>query len=179
MKHKIIILFITVWLHLSSNAQFEPIPESNKFTVYIDNIVVGNERGIDKSRIPCVFLESYYSKYIDFSANEPLPKKIKPKFIKKIYIEKDTILQKNSLHIRTNKAKDGYLFVNKSIMDKVANLNCELDKMKISYVYNNKAVTTKKGVMQVLGLREKHIQILEIIRDEKLGIITVYIINKK
>ncbi len=82
------------------------------------------------------------------------------------------------MHIRTKKAKDGYLFVNKHIMDKFTNLDCELDKMKISYVYNNMTVMTKKDVMRVLGLREKCIQISEIIQDEQLGIITVYIINK-
>ncbi len=50
--------------------------------------------------------------------------------------------------------------------------------MKISYVYNKKAVTTKKDVMRVLRLREKCIQISEIIQDEQFGMITVYIIDK-
>lgn len=50
--------------------------------------------------------------------------------------------------------------------------------MEVLYVYNNKAVRTKKDVMRVLRLREKCIQISEITQDEQLGIITVYIIDK-
>ena len=83
-----------------------------------------------------------------------------------------------TLFFFTRKAKDGYLFVNKGIMDEVASLGCGLDKLKISYVYNNKAVTTKEDVMRILGLREKRIQISEILQDEQSGMITVYILDR-
>ena len=178
-KYKTIILFVTVWLYIDCYAQqYAPIPDSHKHTVYIDNIVVGNECGIDIERIPCVLLENYYSKYIDFSTNDSLPKTIKSKIVKKIYIEKDTILHKNSLHIRTKKAKDGFLYVNQRIMDKVASLGCDLDNIKVSYVYNNREVTTKEDVMRIIKLRKKRIQISEIVTDEQSGIITVYIFDK-
>ena len=76
------------------------------------------------------------------------------------------------------KAKDGFLFVNKYIMDHVTNLNCELGKMKVLYIYNNKEVKTKEDVMSVLRLRKKSIQISEITQDEQSGLITVYVIDQ-
>lgn len=51
-------------------------------------------------------------------------------------------------------------------MDHVTNLNCELGKMKVLYIYNNKEVKTKEDVMSVLRLRKKSIQISEITQDE-------------
>ena len=62
------------------------------------------------------------------------------------------------MYIHTKKAKDGYLYVNKFIMDKVISSDCDWSKLKILYVYNNKTVMTKKEVMRVLRLRKKHIQ---------------------
>ena len=181
MKHTIIILFVAILLCIDCNAQNAIFPASHRMTVYLDNIIVtniifGNERMVNIDKIPCVLYDNYYGKYIDFSTNDTLPKTIKSKIVKKIFIEKDTILNKNSLHIRTKKAKDGYLFVNKSIMGKITGL--DLDKLKVSYVYNNRVVTTKEDVMRVLGLRKKRIQISEILQDEQSGMITVYIFDK-
>lgn len=181
MKRKFIIFTISIWACFALNAHN---PNSDSLDVYIDNIIVGKRSCIDFNKIPSVLLENYYCGYlIKCPWAEVMVKDtfslINPKKIKQIYIEKNSFLSTSGiLHIRTKEAKDGYLFVNKMIMDKVANLNCELDKMKISYVYNNKVVTTKKDVMRVLGLREKCIQISEIIQDEQLGMIIVYIIDK-
>lgn len=63
-------------------------------------------------------------------------------------------------------------------MDKVGCLKCELDKMEVSYVYNNKSVRTKKEVKRVLRLREKYIQHAAITIDEHLGVIDVHILTK-
>lgn len=124
--------------------------------IYIDNLT--------QKLTSDIFVSTYYSKLktSDFKTSQII----------------DTIRKRREVHVRTKKAKDGYLFANKFIMDNVTALEYELDKMKISYVYNNKAVMTKKDVMRVLGLREKYILIPEIIQDELLGIITVYIIDK-
>lgn len=51
--------------------------------------------------------------------------------------------------------------------------------MGVAYVYNNKAVKTKKDVFRILRLRINNIQIADITQDEELGIITVQIIDKK
>ena len=124
--------------------------------IYIDNLT--QELTSD------IFVSTYYSKLktSDYKTSQII----------------DTVRKKKEVHLLTEKAKDGYLFVNKSIMSKVLNLDCELDKMKILYVYNNKAVTTKKDVIRVLGLRKKSILITEIIQDDNLGIITVYLFDK-
>ena len=123
--------------------------------IYVDNLA--------QKLIPAIFVSTYSKfKTSDFKNSQVI----------------DTIRQKREIHIRTKKAKDGYLFVNKSIMDKVANLDCDLDGLKISYVYNNRIVTTKEDVMRVLGLREKRIRISEILKDEQSGVITVYIFDR-
>lgn len=125
--------------------------------IYIDNLT--------QKLISDIFLSNYYCK-------------LKPSDFKTSQII-DTIHKRREVHISTYKAKDGYLFVNKSIMDKVANTNCELNKMGVAYVYNNKAVKTKKDVFRILRLRINNIQIADITQDEQLGIITVHIIDKK
>lgn len=181
MKLKIIILIISALAFLNANAHS---PNSDSLSVYIDNIFIGKRCCVDFDKIPSVLLKNYYCDYLfecshtKTSANDPFSS-INPKAIKQLFIEKCDMLSTNSiLHIRTKKAKDGFLFVNKYIMDNVTKLNCELERMEVLYMYNNKAVKTKKDVMQVLRLREKSIQISEITQNEQLGIITVYIIDK-
>ncbi|MCL2727914.1 MAG: hypothetical protein FWD56_05980 [Bacteroidales bacterium] len=123
--------------------------------IYVDNLV--------QILISEIFVSTYYSelKKSDFKTSQVI----------------DTICQKREINIHTKKVKDGYLFVNKSIMDKIKNIECDLDRLKISYVYNNKLVTTKKGVMEILRLREKRIRISEIIYDKQLEMITVYVLR--
>lgn len=178
MKYKVLIPFILICSFINSNAQDAITPDSYRHTVYIDNIIVGNESVIDFKEIPSILFDNYYNEYINLSIHDSATKIVKSKMTKKIYFEKDTVHHENSLHIRTKKAKDGYLYVNKSIMDMVASLDYDLDKLKVSYVYNNNVATTKKDVMQILGLREKHIRISEIVEDEQSGVIIVYIFDK-
>ena len=179
MKRKVIILVISICAFGNANAHS---PNSDSLFVYIDNIFIGKRCCVDFNKIPSVLIENYYCKYLlecshtDISVNDPFSI-INPKTIKQLFIEKSDMLSTNGiLHIRTKKAKDGYLFVNKSIMDKITGL--DLDKLKVSYVYNNRVVTTKEDVMRVLGLRKKRIQISEILKDEQSGMITVYIFDK-
>ena len=182
MRRQIIIFIIFIWTFLNANAHN---PNSDSLRVYIDNIFVGKRCCVDFNRIPSILLENFYCKYllecsqIKLSINDPFSIITNTKTIKQLFIEKSDILNTDGiLHIRTKKAKDGYLFVNKSIMDKIADLGCDLDKLKISYVYNNREVTTKKDVMRIVGLKEKRIQISEIAQDEQSEVITVYIFDK-
>ncbi|NCC99664.1 MAG: hypothetical protein EOL95_08210 [Bacteroidia bacterium] len=182
MKLKLKIFTILILFFTDVNAHN---PNNDSLCVYIDNVFVGKRCCVDFNNIPSILMENYYCKDLlkcdhAHSPSNDTFSMINPKAIKNIFIEKKGELSVNgNLHIRTKKAKDGYLFVNKYIMDKISNLICEFDKIKISYVYNNKAITTKKDVMQFLGLREKRIQILEIIQDKRSGIITIYFIDKK
>lgn len=162
MNMKAHIYLMLIWLNVffSLNAQTEIAGDeqynSYEQCIYIDDLA--------QKLTSDIFVSIYYSKLktSDFKTSQVI----------------DTIRQKREVHIRTKKAKDGYLFVNKSIMDKVASLGCDLDKLKVSYVYNNKVVTTKEDVMRVLGLKEKRIQVSEILQNEQSGVITVYIIDK-
>ncbi len=117
---------------------------------------------MSQKSIPDIFVSTYYDKLktSDFKISQVI----------------DSIHKRREVHVRTKKAKDGFLFVNKYIMDHVTNLNCELGKMKVLYIYNNKEVKTKEDVMSVLRLRKKSIQISEITQDEQSGLITVYVI---
>ena len=159
MKTHIYLTLICLSIVFCLNAQ-TGIAGYEKYNSYEQSIYVDN---LAQKLIPEIFVSTYSKfKTSDFKNSQVI----------------DTIRQKREIHIRTKKAKDGYLFVNKSIMDKIANLECDLDKLKVSYVYNDRVVTTKEDVMRVLGLREKRIQISEILQDEQSGVITVYIIDK-
>ena len=143
---------LTAQTGIAGNEQYN----SYEQCIYIDNLA--------QKLSPDIFVSTYYSKLktSDFKTSQVI----------------DTIRQKREVHIRTKKAKDGYLSVNKNVMDKIANLGCDLDKLKISYVYNDRAVTTKEDVMRVLGLKEKRIQNSEILQDEQSRVITIYVIDK-
>jgi len=170
MKHKIIIFFISVCYCLNSIAHSPP-PESHRW--YIDNIFVGvGETNIQK--MPCIVLRYYYNEIF----GDSLFSDHKVEMIKEIFIERgECPLSTKSVHIRTKKAKDGYLFLNKNITDKIKSLDINLDELRILYVYNNKVVSTKDEVNQLLALRKQNIQISEIIHDEHSKTLSVYIIE--
>lgn len=154
----LILICLTVFFRLNAQIGIAGNEQYNSYEqcIYIDNLT--------QKLTSDIFVSTYYSKLktSDFKTSQII----------------DTIHKKREVHIRTKKAKDGFLFVNKYIMDNVTKLNCELERMEVLYMYNNKAVKTKKDVMQILRLREKRIQISEITQNERLGIIIVYIIDK-
>ena len=121
---------------------------------YIDNMA--------QDLIPDLFLNTYYNnlKKADYFISQTI----------------DFVHTRREVHIRSKKARDGYLFVNKYITNNI--VAYDQKKMKVLYVYNNKIVKTKKDVMRVLRLRKKNIKNLEFIQDEQSGIVTLYIIDK-
>ncbi len=183
MRRKILLFTISIWAFLNVNAHS---PNNDNVVVYIDNILVGKISCVDFNKIPSILLKNYYCEcLLQCSSIEFLDKapssKLNPKKIKKLFIEyedEDLLRRPADLHIHTTKAKDGYLFVNKSILDRISYLGSDWTNLKISYMYNNRAVTTKKDVMQIIGLRKKRIKIVEILQDEQSGVLTVYIIAK-
>ena len=160
MKVQFFLILITLTVCCQLNAQ-TGIGGNERYNSYEQCIYVDN---LAQELIPDIFVGTYYCKLKSsgYKASQFF----------------DTLHKRRELHIRTNRAKDGYLFVNKSIMDKIGCLKCELDKMEVSYVYNNKSVRTKKEVKRVLRLREKHIQHAAITIDEHLGVIDVHILTK-
>jgi hypothetical protein len=162
-----ILFFLSVFC---ANAQNSIVPNSNKYTLYIDNIMVGNEAETDYSKIPAVLYNNYYKEFADTVASK--------KLIKKIFLEKDTIRQKNRLHIITKKAKDGYLLINETLSDKIKECCANNNEVQISYVYNGKIVSTKEEVRQILKLRAKKIQILSVEQDGNTKVITISFSDK-
>jgi len=156
-----VIIFL-IFVIFTIKAQESVRPGIYRYNYYIDNIYVGYDTLI-YDKIPFALREYYYGK-----------DSFRIEIIKKTYLEKDTTYNKSNLHIRTKQAKDGYLFVNKIIMDKIKDSG--FDKCKVSYVYNNRVITTEEDVIRLLGLRKKRIQITDILQDEQS--ITVYIIDK-
>jgi uncharacterized protein involved in tolerance to divalent cations len=155
------------------NAQNAVIPNSNKHTVYIDNLIIGNEQGNDFSKIPAVLLENYYKDLIDFPNKHFFGKSIKD-----IYLEKDTVRHKNSLHIRTKNAKDGYLFVNKIVSEKIQECCIDFKNVTVSYVHNGKIISTKEEVKELLKLRKKKLKILSVTEDKENSVITIIFTDK-
>lgn len=156
----IYLILICLSVACSLNAQ-TGIIGNEKYNSYEQYIYVDN---LDQKLIPEIFVSTYYSdfKTSDFTISQVI----------------DTIYRKKEMHIRTQKAKDGYLFINKAIMDKIKDFHCNLDGLKVLYVYNEKAIATKKDVMRILRLRAKHIQIPTISHDKQSGVISVYIFDK-
>lgn len=107
----------------------------------------------------------------------------------------DSVNRITECHLRSTKAKDGFLFVNECVSNTMRGIESEDDKTgvfslkskenpivnshyKITYVCNNKVIRTKREVLQLLRLRKKRIEVSQITRDDHLGIITVYITTK-
>lgn len=168
---KIVIYSIFFFLSIFySNAQNPVNPKSNKYTLYIDNIMIGKENEVDYSKIPAVLFENYYREFINTVVNK--------KMIKELFLEKDTINNKNSLYIRTKKAKDGYWFINKTVSDKIEVCCTNKSDVLVSYVYNYNPVSTKHEVLKMLKLRAKKIRILSVEWNNKINTITVSFVDK-
>ena len=147
---------------------FSPSREGLRF--YVDNIFVG-VGGTNIQKMPCITLQYYYSEIFDENS---IPQ---TRMVQYFLIERTGEFFTQGLHIRTRKAQDGYLFVNRKIADKIESLDVDLEKLKIIYVYNSQVVSTKDEVNQLLALRKENIQISEIVYDEHSKTLSVYIIE--
>lgn len=125
--------------------------------IYIDNL--------DQRLIPEIFNTTYYFKLKESEF------KVDSQVI-------DTIHQKREIYVYSKKVKDGYLLVNKKIMDKIKDLNCNLNELKVSYAYNGETVSTKEEVNRILRLKEKNILVSINLQDERSKVISVCILDK-
>ena len=105
--------------------------------IFIDNL--------NQEMIPSTFKELYYSK-------------LKKSDIKVDLQEIDTVNRVKRIYIYSKKARSGYLALNKRIMNEIDSL--DLNKIQISYILNNKIVSTSKEVNQMLKLNECEIKAL-------------------
>ncbi|WP_195334799.1 hypothetical protein [Bacteroides salyersiae] len=158
MKIRIYLTLFFLSFFCNVNAQNGFI-ESEKYNCYEQHIYIDC---LEQKLVPEIFNNTYYTKIKE----------------SELYVDSqiiDTIHQKRIICIYTKKARDGYLFVNGMIMDKVDDLNWNLDKLRIIYIYNDKIVSTSDEVKRVIGLKMKNIQNSVILQDEKTNIISVYI----
>lgn len=128
---------------------------STEQRIFIDNL--------DQEMIPSIFKDLYYSK-------------LKKSDIKVDVQEIDTVNRVRRLYAYSKKARSGYLVLNKKIMDKIDSL--DLNKIQISYVLNNKIVSTPKEVNRILKLNENGMQILNSLYDKKNKTLFVFIISQ-
>ena len=105
--------------------------------------------------------------------------KLKQSDIKGKRIVDDTH-RKTDVYLRSKKARNGFLYVNKDITDfiEVEELDNDLERIKVEYVYNKKNVTTEEDVIQFLKLKKRKIEVICLSIDKPSGIITAYITGK-
>ena len=131
-------------------------PYNYKVTIYCD--------GLPNNMVPDVFNKAYYSK-------------LKQSDIKGKRIVDDAH-KRMDVCFRSKKARDGFLFVNKTITDFLEESDYDQETIKVAYVYNNKTVTTDEDVMRILKLKKRRIGKIDIQLDEHSGIITAYIVQE-
>ena len=161
MKTCIYLIIICLSFPCHLNAQTN-IAGHEKYDSYNQYIYVDN---LDQRLIPEIFNTTYYSKLkvTDYRVDS-----------QKI----DTIQQKREIYVYTKYAKEGYLFVNNKIMDKIKELDCCLNGVKVSYMYNDKIISTKSDVNRILKLKPKNMEISAILYDKKIKTISVYLKSK-
>ena len=143
----------------------EHYPTFYKESVLLDNLLVyQNKDRVPRKLVSDIFDSLYYTRPVIRNSNS--------------WLITDSTNTKSTLYVRTPKAQDGYLYVNRYITYTVLSSGCQQDTVKITYVYNNKEVTTKEDVRRVLRLRKKKIRISDFIFDERKGLVTVYIVDK-
>ena len=110
----LILICLNVFCRLNAQTRIAGNEQYNSYElcIYVDNL--------SQKSIPDIFVSTYYDKLktSGFKISQVI----------------DSIHKRREVHVRTKKAKDGFLFVNKYIMDHVTNLNCELGKMKVLYI---------------------------------------------
>lgn len=127
-----------------------------KVTTYCD--------GLPSNLVPDIFNQAYYSK-------------LKQSDIKGRRIIDDAH-KRTDVYLRSKKARDGFLFVNKTISDFLEESDYDQEKITVAYVYNNKTVTTEEDVMRILRLRKRRIGKIDIQLYEPLRIITAYVVQE-
>ena len=173
MKRTIIFLILT-WLGVSfgldaqaKHPEYDPymVHKTYAACVYVDNLICAKSAAPHK--VMSDIFDSVYYSHIEISDIKGGNKVMVDHSLKQLFCSG-----------RTPKAKDGYRYVNKCITYKINHSDCKQDTVKITYVYNNKEVTTQGEVKKVVRLRKRKIRIQELILDERKGLVTVYIVDK-
>lgn len=92
------------------------------------------------------------------------------------YQEIDTIHQERRVFAFTRNAKDGYLLINRCVMNKLVEM--QIDEAKVSYIYNDKIVSKSFEVNQVLNLKAKKVCISNILYNIESKTMSIYFFDK-
>ena len=149
--------FILICLTICCSIKAQHYEHYNyKQTIYCD--------GLPNNLVPDIFNQAYYSKLKQSDING-----------KRII---DDAHKRTDVYFRSKKARDGFLFVNKTISDFLEESDFDQETIKVAYVFNNKTVTTEEDVIRILRLRKRRIGKIDIQLDEPSGIITAYVVKK-
>lgn len=127
-----------------------------EFDVYLDNIKIGDNNGLNPNSMPAVLYDHYYK---DFFDNNPkwLKKKIRDSYMKKSDLSS---IGDNRLYFITKRAKNGYLKINSQLNNFLMQLN---NLPSIIYVIESNTVISSKNVKQLMRLSDKNIKKIDFI----------------
>ncbi len=176
---RIIIFIISLWSCLFAGAHS---PNTDSLDVYVDNIYVGKMCCMNLVRIPAVFMKCYYRDFIDAASDSESSdrlSRINPASIKRMFIEKpDQLGGFDAMHLRTRRAKSGYLYVNECVGKALDLHGCKHADYSVSYVYNDKDVLTCDDVKKFLSLKKNRIVVGDCLIDDENRTIRVCITGK-
>lgn len=135
---------------------------------------IGNERYSHYKQV--FYIDNLEQKFIPDILNEVYYFQIDEAKYDVSYQEIDTIHQERRIFVFTKKAKDGYLLMNKSVMNRLEEL--KIGNAKILYIYNNKVVSTFNEVDRLLNLKAGNICISTILYDEESKIMSIYVSDR-
>lgn len=156
MKTCLWFLLICITLCCSIKAQHIREPYNYKVTIYFNGL---------PSELNPDFIAAFYSK--NFKAF---------KFKGKTVI--DDAHERTDVYFLSKKARDGFLFVNETILEFIEESNYDKEGIKVAYVHNNVPVTTEEDLVQILRLRRRRIKDIDIHLDEPSRIINAYIVTQ-
>lgn len=138
-----------------------------------------------------IFIETYYSKL------KPSDYKIVNQVNFRPYELVDITKKKSNIHFYSKKVKSGYLYINKCVTSKIAemghsfnglkitkkNYNCISENIygetrKLQYIFNGRIVRTKDDVKKVLKLKKEQVEVLYVIYNEYINTYIVSFVRK-
>lgn len=138
--------------------------------------IIGNEQY--NSLEECTYIDNLNQKSIPKLLSDLYHITLKPSDFKINSQEIDKKANKRNIYIVTKKARNGYLYVNENITNKLQKLDCSSQELTISYILNNQTISTKEQVNKLLKLKEKDILNLDISLDTTSHLLTINISTK-
>jgi len=176
-------LSITLYVIFSVSVAYAHNPNVDSLDLYIDNIPIGKHCCVlraDCNVIPSVLMEYYYcAQVLDCNKSDStnLFDCLHLRKIKRMYVKPDCDLcVTGNMYIRTKEANDGYLYINKEIVEAIERSQYSFREVNILLFYNGQVIITKRQVQKFVELRKKRIVDLRIEIDNSLKTVRVYVV---